>query len=368
MAPTPISPVCIRLVVLALTASLLPSPGAAQAVPFAADGLGEAEAPRLRAAAHPVEELGTPRTELLLLAPEAVLGPWTVALQVELAERGTLVVPLPAPSGAGSRVAEGQRAMLARRAAAAVTVEAMPDTYDVRLISADGTRVRVTPSRQADPRTMALIIASLLDEPRVSSRARDDGPPAEADPASGDAPSSAPFETPTGSSVEWWGLAGTGGYLRINDQFRMPGVLIRGGIGMVYDHLELAALADFGVMLEQLSGIDLDEPLALQTMLRVCLEGGFRIPIDSVGLHGGVRACGGYAEQHTMVFPPGFVGGFFLDGIGGLLSAGGYLAVSLGLTESIRLLARAELELGVHETSAEEVIPTVSTLLSFRVP
>lgn len=332
---------------------------------------------------------------LVLMVPEASRAEWTAALQIELAARGSTVVPADPPEGETpiARDADAQRAAAEQGALAAAWVEPTERGWNLRLVGRDASEVRVTPiSAEADPRTFALILVSLLDEPVFAPSPAeasattdvDEGPvedsaapapspgaaaAAELDDPGGfriarrdDVPPAAPpvAEPAEPTGLRWAGVVGTGGFAVANDVHFDGGALLRGGVALRLDGFEAALLADVGLFLEQISGNGSE----LQPLARSCLEAGGVIDVG-VGLHFGGRTCVGFAEMRHLArpFEP-----FLVDSLGALFGVGGYAAVSVVLSSWIRLGVRAELDATIIEPSSHlfELVPVLATTLSFR--
>jgi hypothetical protein len=333
-----------------------------------------------RAAAQEVDS----SSDVVLLVPETVRSEWTAALQVELAARGARVIPGEPPAGETVllRDAEAQRSAIEHDAAAAARVEEDESGYTLRVIGRDAATARATPvAREADARTVALILVSLLDDPETTVTAAAvplppvPPPPPEPPPAdpSAASPSTEPVDAETASAEtaetggpEWSGRIGTGGFGLVNDRRFIPGAMLRGGVGVRARFFEIALLAEGGIMIDSLSNAGTE----IQPLIRGCVEAGTAIPLggDKLAFHVGARGCGGYAELRVAEFDPFFGGTFPVDQSGVVLSGGGYLALSIGLGGSVDLFIRADVEGAYVEASMHfgEVLPILSTILSFH--
>lgn len=329
-----------------------------------------------------VSSLAAAQTEeasesVVLLAPSEVRAEWTAALQLELAARGAVAIPADAPEVATVLLgdAEAQRAALERGARAAVWVEARPDAWRLRMVSATAERARVVPvARDADARTVALILVSLLDgaaEPPVDEVATTastttSGPRAElASPA--ELFDSAEFERASSDGgparsrrgepyVHWSGFVGVSGIAIADDVSWELGGTLRAGIGLRYDWLEISVLHDLGFYMhvKQFAG---PQPIG-----RLCLEAGAGTPRTTVAFHAGAHGCFG------SLFAIESQGGFFSHGPRTHISGGGYAAASFALVDSIRLFIRADVDVAWTDFGlfdSIDVVPAVSALLSF---
>lgn len=323
---------------------------------------------------------------VVLLAPPEVRAEWTAALQLELAARGAIAIPAELPEVATSLLgdAEAQRMAIARGASAAVWVESRPDAWRLRMLSPSAERARVVPvARDADARTVALILVSLLDG---AAEVPVPEPPA-MQPAAAPANEAAPVP-PTvvlGATaltepaedldeteeeaiaprraepyVHWAGLIGLGGIALTQSDRVQLGFGLRGGIGMRYDWFEAAILHDLGLYFEHASfgGV---QPLG-----RTCLDLGAATPRTSVAFHAGVRGClGSVFATETQ---PRFGGTIFLgSGPRTHVSGGGYAAVSFELASWIRIFVRADVDVGWTDMIIDSIdaLPMLSTYLSF---
>jgi hypothetical protein len=361
------------------------------ALPFAvllsSSGVARAQGPEEAAAASATAE----PTDVVLLAPADVRAEWTAALQIELAPRGARVIPGEPPTGETVllRDAEAQRVALTEGARAAARVESDASGWTLRVIARDAASARATPvASEADARTVALILVSLLDEPVATLATAVPPPPAAWPPApmppdatvpSADAvtdttSAAAPeaeaaadedVEPPRTGGIRFSGRIGSGGFGLVNDRRFIPGAMLRGGFGLEAGYFEGALLADAGLMLDDLPG----QGSEFQPLGRLCVEAGAAFPLDRVlSLHVGGRGCGGLAELRKVdVFDPVFgEPSFAVDQLGGLVSAGGYVALSIGLGPSARLFIRADVEGALLDSSMHfgEVFPVLSTLVS----
>lgn len=334
-----------------------------------------------------------PAESVVLLAPAEVRAEWTAALQLELAARGAVAVPADPPEAATSLLgdAEAQRAAIDRGARAAIWVEAGPGSWRLRMVAATAERARVVPvARDADARTVALIVVSLLDaglEPgfdeapaiaapsseravEPSTLAASAGPRAElASPASDRgahadrAEEAGGLRLPRGEPyVHWSGVVGLSGMVLANDTRADFGGTVRAGIAMRYAWFELAVLHDLGFYMEQ-SRFNGPQPYG-----RVCLETGAATPRTTAAFHAGGRAC--FGSLFALETQGGFGGGevFISHGPRTHISGGGYFAVSFQLHDTIRLFVRADVEVGWTDFfvfDSIDAVPALSTLLSF---
>lgn len=331
---------------------------------------------------------------VVLLAPPEVRAEWTAALQLELAARGAIAIPAELPEVATTLLgdAEAQRVAIARGASAAVWVEARPDAWRLRMLSATAERARVVPvARDADARTVALILVSLLDGAAEVSVPE---PPAAAQPVAlppaapapvvvpeapppvvlGVAALDAPEEEVYGREdeevrprrgepyVHWAGLVGVGG-LALAQSIRVQlGIALRAGIGMRYDWFEAAILHDLGLYFEHASSG------GVQPLGRGCLEVGAATPRTTAAFHAGVRGCLGsvFAVETQRDFGGGEI--FISNGARAHLSGGGYAAVSFALASWIRIFVRADVDVGWTDFALfdqVDVLPMLSSYLSF---
>jgi len=329
-----------------------------------------------------------PAESVVLLAPPEVRAEWTAALQIELAARGAIAIPAELPEVATTLLgdAEAQRTAIARGASAAVWVEARPDAWRLRMLSATAERARVVPvARDADARTVALILVSLLDGAAEVSVPEPPAavPPVAPDPVAPEAAPSvvlgvaalaAPEEQVYGREdeeirprrgepyVHWAGLVGVGG-LALTQSIRVQlGLALRAGIGMRYDWFEAAILHDLGLYFEHASSG------GVQPLARACLEVGAATPRTTAAFHAGVRGCLGSvsAVETQRDFGGGEV--FISNGARTHLSGGGYAAVSFELASWIRIFVRADVDVGWTDfflSDQVDVVPMLSTYLSF---
>ncbi|MBX3273236.1 MAG: hypothetical protein KF729_23425 [Sandaracinaceae bacterium] len=311
---------------------------------------------------------------VVLLAPDAVRAEWTAALQLELAPRDMVVVAAAAPEAATPLLgdAEAQRLALAHGADAAVWVDARGSDFRVRLVGPSDERARVVPlAGGADPRTVALIVVSLLDGalPAPVVVVAPATEPAAAPTASGalGAPAeehAAPARAPEGPRARWSGRLGLATF-GLFDGNLSPGGAVRGGISMRYAWFEASILHDLGFYAE-------NSPAGgggVQVVGRTCLELGAATAREYVGFHGGVRGCAGsrgVSEVQTF-FPGGEV--FFSSGPRVQVSAGTYLALALPVEGWLRLFLRTDVDIGWTDLAlgdAFDVTPTFSVLASFE--
>ncbi len=330
------------------------------------------------ASARPV--LAQDPSDIVLLAPADVRAEWTAALQVELAPRGARVIPLEPPEGETPllRDAEAQRLTRERGALAAARVEMDERGMTLRVIERDATSARVAPvASEADARTVALILVTLLDAPSAPRAIPIPPPPAPATVAYAAPPE--PVELPPSMSdddddgeepaaddahrLRWSGRFGTGGFGLANDRRFIPGAMIRGGLGMRYGLFEAALLGDVALMVDTLDNLGTE----LQPLGRVCIEAGAAIPFSSAWtFHVAPRGCFGGAELRIGELDPFFGGGTF-DQLGWLGAGGGYMALSVGLSSSARLYIRADVEYERLESAVDagQVFTALSILMSF---
>jgi hypothetical protein len=323
---------------------------------------------------------------VLLLAPAELRADWAAALQIELAPRGTRVIPGEPPVGesVAERDAEAQRLAQEIGAVAVAHVESETAGLALRLIRGDAAGTRVTPvAREADPRTVALILASLLEEPGPEPAIDEAPPPVAAQPAPVEAretevPPAARLarpeaeEIPTGwdpgppaigDVVKWSGWIGTGGLGIVNDRRFIPGAMIRGGVGLRYGYFEGALLADAGLALDELGNTGAD----FQPFGRGCVEGGPAFSADRFGFHFGARACIGFMQLRRQFFDDFTRTPTLVDETGALGSVGGYVALSITATRTLRVYIRAEVEYSriaasMHEGEAIVVLSPFLTV------
>lgn len=321
---------------------------------------------------------------VVLLAPEEVRSEWTAALQVELAARGALAIPREAPDAATALLgdAEAQRVAIEQGASAAVWVETQPGSWRLRMLSPTAERARVVPVAQdADARTVALIIVSLLDDAPAPPPAPPAEPPApvvivEAPPEAApeaarrievveeEGPAAAvalddPAEVDDSRTrsraepyVHWAGLIGVSGLPRAEGGFSL-----RAGIAMRYDWLEATVLHDLGLFHESVFR-------NFQLFARTCLEVGGATSRTEVAFHAGVRGCAGSIFRTELQFDT-----FFSTLPRMNFSGGAYAGVSIPLERWIRLHLRGDLDLGVTDmpvTDVFEVMPGLAAILSFE--
>jgi hypothetical protein len=244
----------------------------------------------------------------------------------------------------------------------------------LRVIAADAERARATPfAAEADARTVALILVSLLDERDAPGAVLPPPPPPPAPetPAPAAVSQAVDEESPTppeeaAAESPWPQFSfrvGTGGFALLNDSRFIGGGMLRAGMGLRARYFEGAMLVDGGLMLDSLPNVGSE----LQPMVRGCLEAGAAIPTsDSIAFHVGGRGCAGYAELRFVDrFDPGFP--FAFDQTGWLLSVGGYVGVSFALSDWSRLYVRADVEAATVQASMHdgEVFPVLSTIFSF---
>jgi hypothetical protein len=327
--------------------------------------------------AEPVEA-----RDILLFAPAETRSALAAALQIEVGSRGARVIAAEPFSGPTLllRDAEAQRAAIESGAYAAARLENDATGWTVHVVTRDAAMARRTPiASDADPRTVALIIVSLLDDPTsnppmVALAVTPAPAPPVRDSVDGEELQAARgLEDPTlqhveaipedsSNEVRITGLIGSGGFGLVNDRRFIPGAMLRGGVGLNVGYFEGALMADAALMLDELprNGAEI-QPLA-----RLCLEPGLVVPFDSTfSFHAGARLCGGFAELRITFFDA-FGNELAFDQFGGLLSAGGYLAFSMRLSRSSRLYIRADLEAAWLESSMHvgEVFPVISAILS----
>jgi len=320
-------------------------------------------------------------SDVVFLVPEEVRAEWTAALAVELASSGARVVPLEPPTGVTPllRDAQAQQAALEHEAAFAVRVEEDDSGWSLRVIESDAAEARATPvPRGADPRTVALILVSLLDDPADVPLAvtplSAPPPPPPSPPATDNRweeptePAEVPprhDEAEEGAGVEWSGRIGTGGFGLFNDRRFIGGAMLRGGVGLRVSRIEAALLGEMGVMLDTLPNLGSE----LQPLGRACLEVGPAFSFaNTLAFHFGVRGCAGFAQLRVIDFVDPFLG--FADTsnqVGAMGSGGGYLALSFGLSSSSRLYVRTDLEGAYFESSMHrgEVVAMLSIIMSF---
>lgn len=334
---------------------------------------------------------GEPSDAVVLLAPPEVRAEWTAAFQLELAARGTVAISMDVPNVATPLIgdAEAQRAAIARGARTAVWVEARPDAWRLRMISPSAERARVVPvARDADARTVALILVSLLDgeaDPSVDdapapTEENDSSAPhaasvARAAPAQGRVSAARVLFDPMEWNhrvereeparrrrgepyVHWSGRVGIAGFMLANDQLWRPGGTLRAGIAMRYDGFEAAVLHDLGFDSELFGSTTTIQPFA-----RVCLEGGGATPTTWWGFHAGLRGCAGSVFASEVLFD------FSSSGPHTHMSGGAYVAVSFALVSWIRLFVRADVDVGWTDMAVNDsldVLPAISTFLSFE--
>ncbi len=325
---------------------------------------------------------------VVLLAPAEVRAEWTAALQVELAARGAMAIPADPPEGATPLLgdAEAQRIAIERGASAAVWAQAIPGGWRLRMIAPDAESARVIPlARDADARTVALIIVSLLDG--RAERAVDEAPPPpsviEESVATTDEGASSSAPTPLSPAValsdpstvaqepeesprvrgepyvHWSGRIGVSGLGIMQPSRAELGLTLRAGIAMRYDWFEGAVMHDIGPYFEQpnIQG-------AVQPLARMCLEGGGATERTWWAFHAGVHGCFGSIVA-TEVVQPGFISSSWRTHASG----GAYAAVSFALVSWIRLFVRADLDLGWTDFAffdSLDFLPAISTFLSFE--
>jgi hypothetical protein len=274
------------------------------------------------------------------------------------------------------RDAAAQQMTIEAGARAAARVEGQT----LRVITADADQARATPfATEADARTIALILVSLLDERDAPIAALPPPPPpSDAVPSHPEVPASASAsqrvdaETPLPPDEEeapkspWPQFSyrlGTGGFALVNDRRFIGGAMLRTGMGLRARYFEGAFLVDGGLMLDSLPNVGSE----LQPLVRGCIEAGAAIPTsDAIAFHVGGRGCAGYAELRFFdAFDPGFP--FAFDQGGWLLSVGGYVGVSFALSDWSRLYVRADIEAAAVQASMHtgEVFPVLSTIFSF---
>lgn len=306
---------------------------------------------------------------VVLLAPDDVRAEWTAALQLELAARGAVAIPAEVPQAATSLLgdAAAQRVAIERGARAAVWVEARQDAWRLRMVSPTAERARVVPvAREADARTVALIVVSLLDAPQVPAEvpvaaAVPEPPAAALDPpdAQRELPSErAPRREPY---VHWSGVVGVAGFSLANDQRADFGLTLRGGIAMRYDAFEAAVVHDLGGYLQE------SQFGGLQPYARLCLEAGAATPRTSAAFHAGARGCFGSVFALETANGPGRTI-FFSQGPRTHVSGGGYVAVSFPLVDLVRLFLRADLDIAWTDFAlfdGIDAVPSLSALLTF---
>lgn len=323
-----------------------------------------------RASAQPSDEaeLADIRT-VLLFAPEDVRAAYAAALGIELGPNAHVVAAEPVYGDA-----ELQRSASEHGACAAVLLEHDAHLWIAHVWTRDAAAARrTTIAADADPRTVALILVSLLEDPApdvlvaqepapaphpllpVTSRARalDEPNVPERVDASDDAPETAQITA----------RIGTGGFALANDRRFIPGAMLRGGVGLNVGFFEGAFLADAALMLDELPR----EGGEIQPLARLCFEPGFAFPFDSTfSFHVGARICGGFAELRVVVFIDSFGRTGTFDSLGGLVSGGGYLAFSARLSDTARLYIRGDFEAAWVDASMDEgeMFPVISAILS----
>ncbi len=319
---------------------------------------------------------------LVLLAPDEVRAEWTAALQLELAARGALAIPAEVPEAATALIgdAEAQRAALTRGAAMAIGVQPREDGWILRMIAADGERARViSVAHDADARTVALILVSILDgarpaEPAIPVETIEAPAPVVLDesassaartelgaPASDDEEVEDPAEPPRRRGepyVHWSGLLGVSGLGLMNPERVQLGLTLRAGIAMRYGVFEAALLHDLGLYFEQpvIAG-------SVQPLGRLCAEVGGATTRTDVAFHAGIRGC--FGSVFATEAQPGFISVVPRTH----LSGGAYAALSFALTSWIRLFVRADLDLGWTDmffVDEIDAIPAISSFLSFE--
>ncbi|MCZ7684170.1 MAG: hypothetical protein M5U28_37505 [Sandaracinaceae bacterium] len=331
-----------------------------------------------------------PAESVVLLAPAEVRAEWTAALQLELAARGAIAIPADAPEAATSLLgdAEAQRAAIERGARVAVWVEARAGSWRLRMIAASAERAHVVPvARDADARTVALIVVSLLDagaEPGLdeapsiaapSSPEREGAPSATAESTrAASAGPRAQLASPTPAEgaereranaadtgrlprgepyVRWSGLIGLSGLVLAKDTRADFGGTVRAGIAMRYAWFELAVLHDLGFYVEQ------SRFAGAQPYGRVCVEAGAATPRTTAAFHAGGRGC--FGSLFALETQGGFGGGeiFISHGPRTHISGGGYFAVSFQLHDTIRLFVRADVEVAWTDFAVFDSIDAV---------
>lgn len=339
------------------------------------DGEPAAAAPELVVA--PRSQGAEPVETILLLAPYEVRVEWTAALQLELAARGAIAIPGEPPLVdtllAGD--AQAQRLALDRGASTAVWVQELLGSWRLRLIRASDESARVVPvARDADARTVALIIVSLLDATEeLPARA----PAARVAPVAPDASlstSTSPHESvalPENAApgrppraepyVRWSGRVGVAGFMYYGQGSVNFGGGLRAGIALRYGEFEAAILHDLGLYNEALS------EGSTQPLMRGCLELGGATPRVALAFHAGARACLGSVFATTRSFSG--TGEFFqIVGARSHITGGAYAGLSLALSSWIRVFVRADLDVGWTDLPSDSVsvVPALSTILSFE--
>lgn len=334
----------------------------------------------LAAVAAPVgAQPAQPAPAVVLLVPEEVRAEWTAALQLELAARGAVAIPAEAPEAPTPLLgdAEAQRVAIQHGAGAAAWAQPAPDGWRLRMVSPSAERARVVPvARDADARTVALILVSLLDTPEEpagpSAPAAQPAPPepiapparALAAPSSDETSNEADDRRPARAEpyVHWTGVVGASALLLTNDRRADFGVTLRAGIAMRYDWFEAAVLHDIGPYLEW------SQNNGAQPYGRVCVELGGGTPRVSASFHAGGRGCFG------SIFALETGGGV---GMGELfvshtprthVSGGIFLAVSFRLVDQVRLWVRTDLDIAWTDfvlRDSIDAVPALATMLTF---
>lgn len=244
--------------------------------------------------------------DVLLSAPEEMMSGLTAALQIEVSSRGARVIPIEQLSAPTLllRDAEAQRAAIESGAYATARLESDATGWTVHVVTRDAAMARRTPiASDVDPRTIALIVVSLLEDPspliEVPEAADTPEPAAQAEETV-----SHTLENPTRPPVDvaperspdearLSGRIGTGSFGLINDQRFIPGGMVRGGFGLEIGLFEGALMADAALMIDELPG----QGSEIQPLMRACIESGVALPLSSrFSIHAGARFCGGFAE------------------------------------------------------------------------
>lgn len=332
-----------------------------------------------------------PPTRVLVLTASGLEEAWAQRLRVELAPVGASIVlgrldpDLPFEQSAGA----------ARVAADLVGAQAGvwlgQRDHAVHLVVTETERGYSAPLEPAaDPRTIAMVAASLLDEAfrlydapaevaPIRSVAHELHDPASAAPAlestatePPEAPNTADTAAePTGNFRAYGGF-GTGGLAFLSDVGFDPGSLLRGHLGFAYQtHLRVQAIVEVGFFSER-DGVDFG--FELQPFTRVCPELAGALPVDPrVSLLAGGHACVGIAENRYFV---DFITGgpsLFSESAVLTLAAGGFIAVEIRPTPGLTVTIRADLDghepaidLGGNDiTRQSDVLTSLSTQVGF---